>query len=65
MDKLAQYRKLIAYLVGLVVVVLAAFFEIGDGETFFGISQDVIVNGVIALMTGLGIWGLSNETPTE
>lgn len=65
MDKLAQYRKLIAYVVGLVVVSLAAFFGVGDGETFFGVGQDVIVNGVIALLTGLGIWAVANEPPAE
>ena len=57
----ANVRKLVAYVGGMIVLALSAFFGIGDGETFFGLPVDQIVNVVIGLLTGLGIYQATND----
>lgn len=58
---LANIRKLIAYVVGMIVLGLSAFLGIGDGQTFFGMPVDQVVNVVIGILTGLGIYRATND----
>ena len=53
-----QYRKLIAYVIGAACLV-------ANRAWGFEFDQDVqaaMIDGVIALLTGLGIWGAFNES---
>lgn len=62
---MGKYRKLIAAIVGLVGIVLGpTVLGITPGDEFFGIGQDKVVEVVIAVLTGLGVWGFAND-PNE
>jgi hypothetical protein len=62
---MSNYSKLIAAVVGLLVIVLGpGFIGIGDGLTVFGIDATVIVQGILAVLTALGVFAVPN-TPTE
>ena len=56
-----KYRKLVAAGVGMVVMVLATVFGVGDGETLMGMSQETLVQLVVGGLTALGVWGFKNE----
>lgn len=57
-----KYRKLVAAAVGVVAILLGpTVFGITPGEEFFGIGQDKVTQGVIGILTALGVWGAKND----
>ncbi len=58
---MANYRKLIAALVGALLIGLNAAFGIGDGTSIFGIEADQIVNTIVAVLTAVGVFAVPNE----
>ena len=58
---MSQYNKLIAALVGALLIGLNTIFGIGDGASIFGISADQIVNTVVAVLTAVGVFAVENK----
>lgn len=57
-----NYRKLIAAAVGLVAIILGpTVLGVTPGEEFFGVGQETVVQGVVAVLTALGVWGFKND----
>lgn len=61
---MSQYNKLIAALVGALLIGLNTIFGIGDGTSIFGISADQIVNTIVAVLTAVGVFAVRNEEAT-
>ena len=55
---MSQYRKLIAFIVGVVVQALADSYDIRIPWT-----PEAVTEVVIVLATGVGIWWVRNEPP--
>jgi len=62
---MGPYGKLIAGGIGLVVMLLATVFGIGDGETLFGMEQSTVVQAVLALGAAFGIFQPGNKPKGE
>ncbi len=57
---MGKFGKLIAAGVGLVVMLLATVFGIGDGETLLGMDQATVVQAIISLGTAFGVFQVTN-----
>jgi len=63
---MARYRKLIAAIVGLAVVVLGpAFLGISPEGTIFGIPSEQAVQSIVAVLTALGVFAMPNDPPSD
>lgn len=58
---MSSYRKLIAALVGALLIGLNTIFGIGDGTSIFGIGADQIVNTIVGVLTAVGVFAVPNE----
>jgi hypothetical protein len=63
---MAQYRKLIAAIVGLAVVVLGpSFLGLSPEGTILGIPQEQAVQSIVAVLTALGVFSMPNDPPAD
>jgi hypothetical protein len=59
---MTRYRKLIAAIVGLAVVVLGpSFMGVSPEGTLMGIPAEQAVQTIMAVATALGIWSVPND----
>ena len=58
---MSSYRKLIAAVVGALLIGLNAVFGIGDGTSIFGIEADQIVSTIVGVLTAVGVFAVPNE----
>lgn len=57
-----KYRKLIAAVVGLAVVVLGpSFMGVSPEGTLMGIPAEQAVSTLMAVLTALGVWAVPND----
>lgn len=60
---MARYRKLLAAVLGLLVIVLGPqFLGLSPEGTIFGLSPDQVMQTLVAVLTALGVWGLPNDS---
>lgn len=65
LSKFSNVRKLVAAVVGVVAIIAAPFVPGVTESSIFGLSQDLVVQAILGLMTAIGVYQLSNEQPAE
>lgn len=65
LSKYKDVRKMLAAVVGTVLLVLAPHVDVVSMDSIAGVSSDMVVSGVLALLTVFGVYRVPNGDPVE